>query len=50
MTKIAEYDVYEYIQQQIKFFQKDKQEFAVSILWDEERDVKDKVTALHSTG
>lgn len=40
MTKIAEYDVYEYIQQQIKFFQKDKQEFAVSILWDEERDVK----------
>ena len=41
MTKIAEYDVSEYIQQQIKFFQKDKQEFAVSILWDEERDVKD---------
>ncbi len=41
MTKIAEYDVAEYIQQQIKFFQEDKQEFAVSILWDEERDVKD---------
>jgi len=38
---VAEYDVAEYIQQQIKFFQKDKQEFAVSILWDEERDVKD---------
>ena len=41
MTKIAEYDVSEYIQQQINYFQEDKQEFLVSILGDEERDVKD---------
>lgn len=40
MTKIAKYDVSEYIQQQIKFFQEDKQEFLVSILGDEERDPK----------
>ena len=40
MTKIAEYDVGNYIQQQIDFFQEDKQEFLVSILWDEERDPK----------
>ena len=37
MTKIAEYDVAEYIQQQIDYFQEDKQEFLVSKLWDEER-------------
>ena len=41
MKKIAEYDVAEYIKDKIEFFQQDKQEFAVSILWDEERDVKD---------
>ena len=33
------YDVYAYMQNQIEFFQRDKQEFLVSILWDEERDV-----------
>ena len=37
MTKIAEYDVGNYIQEQIDFFQQDKQEFLVSKLWDEER-------------
>tara|TARA_R110002167_G_scaffold102276_1_gene265505 strand:- start:625 stop:1077 length:453 start_codon:yes stop_codon:yes gene_type:complete len=35
--KIAKYDVSEYIQEQIEFFQNDKQEFLVSKLWDEER-------------
>ena len=35
--QIAEYDVHNYIQQQIEFFQQDKQEFLVSKLWDEER-------------
>ena len=40
MKKIAEYDVAEYIQEQIKFFQNDKQEFLVSKLWDEEREVE----------
>jgi len=38
---VAEYDVAEYIKDNIEYFQQDKQEFAVSILWDEERDVKD---------
>jgi len=37
---VAKYDVGEYIQDQIKFFQDDKQEFLVSKLWDEERDVE----------
>ena len=40
MTKIAEYDVAEYIKEQIDFFQNDKQEFLVSKLWDEEREVE----------
>ena len=40
MKKIAEYDVAEYIQEQIKFFQNDKQEFLVSKLWDEKREVE----------
>ena len=40
MTKIAEYDVGNYIQEQIDFFQNDKQEFLVSKLWDEEREVE----------
>ena len=35
---IAEYDVGEYISNQIEFFKNDKQEFLVSILWDEERE------------
>ena len=35
---IAEYDVGNYISNQIEFFQKDKQEFLVSILADEERE------------
>ena len=38
MTKIAEYDVGNYIQEQIDFFQNDKQEFLLSKLWDEERE------------
>ncbi len=37
---VAKYDVGDYIQEQIKFFKDDKQEFLVSKLWDEERDVK----------
>jgi hypothetical protein len=36
---VAKYDVAEYIQEQIQFFKDDKQEFLVSKLWDEERDV-----------
>ena len=39
METIAQYDVGEYISNEIEFFQNDKQEFLVSILWDEERDV-----------
>ena len=35
---VAEYDVGNYISNQIEFFQKDKQEFLVSILADEERE------------
>ena len=35
---VAEYDVSNYISNQIEFFQNDKQEFCVSILWDEERE------------
>ena len=35
---VAEYDVSNYISSQIEFFQNDKQEFLVSILWDEERE------------
>ena len=35
---VAEYDVGEYISNEIEFFKKDKQEFCVSILWDEERE------------
>jgi len=37
---IAEYDFSEYLYNQIEFFKKDKQEFLVSILWDEKRDPK----------
>ena len=36
---IAEYDVSDYIYNQIKYFKNDKQEFLVSKLWNEERDV-----------
>tara|TARA_R110002020_G_scaffold121416_2_gene275936 strand:+ start:2191 stop:2649 length:459 start_codon:yes stop_codon:yes gene_type:complete len=36
---IAEYDVSDYIYNQIEFFKNDKQEFLVSKLWNEERDV-----------
>lgn len=36
---IAEYDVSDYIYNQIEFFQNNKEEFLVSKLWDEERDV-----------
>ena len=35
---IAEYDVSDYIYNQIEFFKNDKQEFLVSKLWDEERE------------
>ena len=35
---VAEYDVSNYMYNQIEFFKKDKQEFCVSILWDEERE------------
>ena len=35
---VAEYDVGNYISNEIEFFQKDKQEFCVSILCDEERE------------
>ena len=35
---VAEYDVANYIHNEIEFFKKDKQEFCVSILWDEERE------------
>ena len=35
------YDVYAYIQNQINYFIKDKQEFLVSILWDEDREPSD---------
>ena len=35
---VAEYDVGNYIHNQIEFFKNDKQEFCVSILWDEERE------------
>ena len=34
------YDVYAHMQNEIEFFQNDKQEFLVSILWDEEREVE----------
>ena len=47
---VAEYDVGEYISNEIEFFQKDKQEFLVSILWDEERkpeSVSDKEVEVH---
>ena len=36
---IAEYDVSDYIYNQIEYFKNDKQEFLVSKLWNEERDV-----------
>ena len=36
---VAEYDVGNYISNEIEFFKNDKQEFLVSKLWDEERDV-----------
>tara|TARA_R110002110_G_scaffold11117_1_gene53945 strand:- start:578 stop:1039 length:462 start_codon:yes stop_codon:yes gene_type:complete len=47
---IAEYDVSEYIYNEIEFFKKDKQEYLVSILMDEERDpesVSDKEIEEH---
>ena len=40
METIAKYDVSDYIYNQIEFFKNDKQEFLVSILWDEEREVE----------
>ena len=36
-STVAVYDVGNYISNEIEFFQNDKQEFCVSILWDEER-------------
>ena len=36
-SSVAVYDVGNYISNEIEFFQNDKQEFCVSILWDEER-------------
>ena len=47
---VAEYDVSNYISNQIEFFQEDKQEFCVSILWDEEKNpesVSDKEIEEH---
>ena len=47
---IAEYDVSNYISNQIEFFKNDKQEFCVSILWDEEKNpesVSDKEIEEH---
>ena len=44
------YDVYAYIQNEIDYFIRDKQEFLVSILWDEERkpsDVSDEEIKEH---
>jgi len=44
------YDVSEYIQNEINYFERDKQEFLVSILWDEERmpsDVTDEEIEKH---
>tara|TARA_R100000995_G_C3471450_1_gene118535 strand:+ start:216 stop:683 length:468 start_codon:yes stop_codon:yes gene_type:complete len=38
---VAEYDFSDYLYNQIDYFKEDKQEFLVSILCDEERDVKD---------
>ena len=35
---VAEYDAGNYINEQVEFFKNDKQEFCVSILWDEERE------------
>ena len=35
---VAQYDVSDYIYNQIEFFKNDKQEFLVSILWNEERE------------
>ena len=35
------YDVYAYIQNEIDYFIRDKQEFLVSILWDEDREPSD---------
>ena len=37
---IAKYDECECLSEQIEYFQNDKQEFLVSVIWDEERDVK----------
>ena len=37
---VAEYNVGDYISNEVEFFKNDKQEFLVSILWDEERDDK----------
>ena len=37
---VAQYDVAEYISNEIEFFKNDKQEFLVSILWNEEREVE----------
>jgi len=34
---VAEYDVSDYMYNQIEFFKKDKQEYLVSLCWDEER-------------
>lgn len=37
---IAHYDFSEYLYNQIEYFKEDKQEFLVSILWDEDREVE----------
>lgn len=50
---VAEYDVGNYINEQVEFFKNDKQEFCVSILWDEERtpeSVSDKEIEEHFWG
>ena len=50
---VAQYDVGKYIWNEIEFFQNDKQEFLVSILWDEEREtesVTDKEIEEHFWG
>ena len=47
---VAEYDVGNYINNEINYFKHDKQEFLVSILWDEEREpesVSDKEVEEH---
>tara|TARA_B100000424_G_scaffold268755_1_gene264188 strand:+ start:1218 stop:1682 length:465 start_codon:yes stop_codon:yes gene_type:complete len=50
---VAEYDLSNYISNEIEFFQNNKREFCVSILWDEEREpesVSDKEIEEHFWG